>query len=244
MVFKLNLRYILSMGWYYGFSTITRGPSYIVASLSLPLTMLFLVYMLSRGALLPYAIVGGFISMVSSNALSSAGDAAFLRLELKIQDLFVATTISSSDYMIGIMLSYLVFSLPGLFIYAVMGYIYRIFNPISSVVLLFAIICMLVATTSISFIIAGFLTHIRNVWGITSILSIVLTIIPPIFYPYTYLPKYAIYLLAISPATPASVLMQGVIGLQPLQMSMAAILLAETVVYFLLARKFMHWREK
>jgi ABC-2 type transport system permease protein len=232
------------MGWYYGFSTITRGPSYIVASLSLPLTMLFLVYMLSRGALLPYAIIGGFISMISSNALSSAGDAAFLRLELKIQDLFVASKISSTDYMIGIMLSYLVFSFPGLTIYAVLGYIYGIFNPISAIILVLVIICLIVSTTSISFIIAGFLSHIRNVWGITAILSIVLTIIPPIFYPYSYLPKYAIYLLAISPATPASVLMQGIIGLQPLQLSMAAILAFETVFYFILAKRFMHWREK
>ncbi len=244
MVFQLNLKYILSMGWYYGFSTITRGPSYIVASLSLPLTMLFLVYMLSKGALLPYAIIGGFISMISSNALSSAGDAAFFRLELKIQDLFVATTISSTDYMMGIMLSYLVFSLPGLFIYALIGYIYKIFNPISSAVMLFSIACMIVATTSISFIIAGFLSHIRNVWGIISIISIVLTIVPPIFYPYSYLPKYAIYLLSISPATPASILMQGVIGLQPLQLPMAAVLLFETIFYFLLAKRFMHWRER
>lgn len=243
-MFKLNLRYVIAMGWYYGFSTITRGPSYIVASLSLPLTMLFLVYMLSRGALLPYAIIGGFISMISSNALSSAGDAAFLRLELKIQDLFVASKISSTDYMIGIMLSYLVFSFPGLLIYAIMGYIYRIFDPLSAIILVFVIICLIVATTSISFIIAGFLSHIRNVWGITAILSIVLTIIPPIFYPYNYLPKYAIYLLAVSPATPASVLMQGIIGLQPLQLSMAAILVLETVFYFLLAKRFMHWREK
>ena len=244
MVFNLNLRYILSLGWYYGFSSIARGPSYVVASLSLPLTMLFLIYMLSRGALLPYAVIGGFISMISTNAISSAGDAAFFRLELKIQDLFVATPISSTDYMMGIMLSYLVFSLPGLLVYALLGYIYKIFDLISSIAMLFSILCLIVATTSLSFIIAGFLSHIRNVWGITSIISIVLTIIPPIFYPYSYLPKYAIYLLSISPATPASVLMQGVIGLQPLQLPMVGILLFETIFYFLLAKRFMRWRDE
>lgn len=232
------------MGWYYGFYSIVRGPSYVVASLSMPLTMLFLVYMLSRGSLIAYAIIGGYISMVSTNALSSAGDAAFFRLELKIQDLFVASSISSTDYMLGIMLSYLVFSIPGIAVYAVLSYIYRVLNPVSSLVLVAVIILMIISTGSISFIVAGLLKHIRNVWGIVSILSIVLSIIPPIFYPYIYLPRYAIYALSVSPATPAAILMQGVAGLQPIQPTMAVILIVETVVYFLLARRFIRWTEE
>ncbi len=239
----MNLRFILSMGWYYGFYSIIRGPSYVIASLSMPMTMLFLVYMLSRGSLISYAIIGGFISMMSTNALSSAGDAAFFRLELKVQDLFVVSSISSTDYMLGIMLSYLVFSIPGIAVYAALSYIYKVLTPLSALALIAVILIMLVSTSSISFILAGMLTHIRNVWGIVSILSIVLSIIPPIFYPYTYLPKYIVYVLALSPATPAAVIMQGLAGLQPLQPIMAVILVAETVAYFMLARKFIRWTE-
>lgn len=239
----MNGRFILAMGWYYGFYSILRGPSYVVASLSMPMTMLFLVYMLSRGHLIAYAILGGYISMVSTNALSSAGDAAFFRLELKIQDLFVASSVSPTDYMLGIMLSYLVFSAPGIAVYAILSYIYRVLNLTSALVLIAVIILMIISTGSLSFIVAGMMKHIRNVWGIVSILSIVLSVIPPIFYPYTYLPRYALYALSFSPATPAAVIMQGVAGLQPMQPIMLAILLAETAVYFALARKFIRWTE-
>ncbi|MEM0139161.1 MAG: hypothetical protein QXZ44_00900 [Ferroplasma sp.] len=89
----MNIRFILSMAWYYGIKTVTRGPSYLIASLATPLTLLFLVFVLSHGALVKFAIVGGLIAFVGSVGLSGAGDSAFFRLQLRIQDLYVASEI-------------------------------------------------------------------------------------------------------------------------------------------------------
>ncbi|MGC8600591.1 MAG: ABC transporter permease [Nitrososphaeria archaeon] len=240
---KLNLRFIFAMGLYYGLYTITRGFSYVIASMSLPLTMLFLISIISKGYLLKYAVIGGFISLISTNALSSAGDASFLRLELKFQDLLVTTRITRIDYMLGLMLSYLFFSLPGIVIYAVIGVILNLFTAFRAFVLFLIMLSLLISETSLAFMIAGMMKHIRNVWGIVSILSIILSVIPPIFYPYTYLPKYVLYILSISPATPGSVIAQGVFGMQPLNYVMLIILMAETAFYFVLGMNFIKWRE-
>ena len=239
----LNPKFILYFAWYYGFYVILRGPSYLVASLSLPLTLLFMVYIFSHGSLVAFAIAGGPIAIVASNSINGAADAAFFRLQIRIQDLFVATSISSQDYMLALSLSYLVFSLPGIVLYAVLGSYFHVF-PLSSVFPVIGILILLTLTISnLSFIIAGLLKHIRNVWGITAILSIIMTVLPPTFYPYTFLPRDAIYFLSISPVTPAAILFQGFVGLEPLEIQMLFILLAEAVLLTLLGRRFIRWRE-
>ncbi len=240
----MNLRFVGLLAWYYGFRTIKRGPSYIIASLSAPLTLLFIVYIITSGSLVPFAIIGGFISLVASVALSSSGDAAFFRLQLRIQDLFVASSITPVDYILGLTVSYLVFSMPGIALYVSLGLLYHLFTLISALALALILVTLVLSTSAISFIIASSIGHIRNVWGIAGILSIVMTVLPPTFYPYTYLPNYAIYALSISPATPAAVLAQGVFGLAPFHPNMIYVMVGETVLYYGLARYLTRWREK
>lgn len=240
----LNPRFSLYFAWYYGFRVIGRGSSYVIASIATPLTLLFLVFVLSHGQLVEYAVVGGFVSLIASNGLTSASDAAFLRLQAKIQDLFIATSISSTDYMIGLTLSFLLFTTPGIVLYAALSLLYHLFT-IERVLVLVAVLFMLALSTSaISFIIAGAIRHIRNVWGIVGILSIIMTVLPPTYYPYTYLPRSIIYVLAISPATPAAIILQGAFGLSPEFLPMILVLVGETIVYLSLAKYFTRWREK
>jgi ABC-2 type transport system permease protein len=239
----LNPKFVLYFAWYYGFYVILRGPSYLVASLSLPLTLLFMVTIFTHGALIAFAIAGGPLAIVAANSINGAADAAFFRIQIRIQDLFVATSITSQDYMLALSLSYLVFSLPGIALYAVLGSYFRVFS-ISSALPIIAVLVLLTLTISnLSFIIAGLLRHIRNVWGITAILSIIMTVLPPTFYPYTFLPPGIIYILSISPVTPAAVLLQGIVGLEPMQIPMIFILIFETIVLTFLGRKFIRWRE-
>ncbi|MEM0158124.1 MAG: ABC transporter permease [Thermoplasmataceae archaeon] len=239
----MNLRFIAYLAWTYGFRAILRGPSYIIASLSSPLTLLFIVYILSRGTLLKFALVGGFIGLVASVALSSSGDAAFMRLQLRMQDLLVPSKVKPSDYMVGLTLSYFIFSFPGLVLYALLGFYFKLFTPASAFLLLVVMLILVISTSSVSFIVSGTIKHVRNVWGIAGIMSVVMTVLPPTFYPYTYLPKWALVVLSATPVTPAAIVSQGIFGLQPMLLNEVYVLIAETVLFFALARYFTKWRE-
>ncbi|AGO60206.1 ABC transporter permease [Ferroplasma acidiphilum] len=239
----MNLRFILSMAWYYGIKTIFRGPSYLIASLATPLTLLFLVFVLSHGALVKFAIVGGLIAFVGSVGLSGAGDSAFFRLQLRIQDLYVPSKVSPFDYMAAFTLSYLVFSVPGIILYIYLGLSYHLFNLYDSSMMLLVMVLLIISTTSISFIISGSIKHLRNIWGITGILTIITSILPPTFYPYSYVPKSFLYIIALSPTTPAAVIAQGAFGLSVPMDSMFYIMIIETVIYTILARILVRWRE-
>lgn len=239
----MNIKFILAMAWYYGVKTVIRGPSYLIASLATPLTLLFLVFVLSHGALVKFAIVGGLIAFVGSVGLSGAGDSAFFRLQLRIQDLYVPSNVSAFDYMAAFTMSYLVFSVPGIALYVYLGYIYNLFTVYDTVMMVFVMLLLIISTTSISFIISGSIKHLRNIWGITGILTILTSILPPTFYPYSYVPRTFLYIIALSPTTPAAVIVQGAFGLSPELNIMIYVLIIETVAYAILARVLVRWRE-
>lgn len=104
-------------------------------------------------------------------------------------------------------------------------------------------ILLLIATSGLSFIISNSIAHVRNIWGIAGILSVVMTIIPPTFYPYTFLPEWVLLILSISPVTPAAVIVQGYLGLAPVQVIMWPVLLINVLGYFSVARLLAKWRE-
>ena len=248
----MNLKFIFTFTWYYGIKFMKRGPSYIIASLTTPLSLLFVVYILTSGALVKYAIVGGMITLVASIGIQSAGDATFLRLQLRLQDLYVASRVSPTDYMLALTMSFLAFSIPGIIVYVSLGVLYNLYNLVDSLIMLSLIVLLIFSTAAISFIISSLIKHVRNVWGIVSVLSIIMTVIPPTFYPYTHIMSrnsgnIIIYLMSFSPATPAAILAQFAFGLQPVVYStlylMMSILLIETVIYFSIARYLTRWRE-
>jgi ABC-2 type transport system permease protein len=243
-VLILNLKFIGTFTWYYGVRSIRRGPSYIIGSILYPLVFLFLVTIFSAGKYIDYAVVGGFISIISMNAIYSGSDVAFQRLQLKMQDLFVATGIGPLDYMLGMGLSYLASSLPGIAVYAVIGIYLGIFGIASAAIFVLLLIAVLLGTMAISFTIFGFIKHVRNIWGIAGIVSILLTVLPPTFYPYFILPKALLYVFMISPITEVAMLSQGIFGLAPMAFYAIPVLVVEIIIYSLIGIKLMRWREK
>ncbi len=243
---------IWAIGYYYGWGSIKRGIPYTLMTLLMPLSLLFIFGLISGsglagavggGDLISYAILGGFISIVAGNALSTMSDASFWRLQLRIQDLLVATSMTEVEYMLGLGLSNIIFSLPGLAIYVAIAYSFHIFTVLSFVITLAILVAMAIATTALAFILSSIPSHMRNVWGMSGVLSLALTLVPPIFYPYTLLPKPLLYLFMLSPATPAAMLVQGLAGLQPLYLPAFYVLVAETLAMLWLAKRFTKWRQ-
>ncbi|EQD28035.1 ABC-2 type transporter, partial [mine drainage metagenome] len=115
----------------------------------------------------------------ASIGIQSAGDAAFMRLQLRLHDLYVASRVSPTDYMLALTLSFLVFSIPGIIVYIALGYLYHLYSIVDSLVMFSLILMLVFATSAISFIISSLVKHMRNAWGIVSVLSIVMTVIPP-----------------------------------------------------------------
>lgn len=241
---KFNVKFVATFAWFYGWSSVKRGPGWVLSYMAWPLAILFMIYMVSQGRLVSYAILGGLISTVTSNALSALGDTAFMKLEIRLQDLLVAADVSPLEYLVGIGLGNLLYSFPGLAVFIVLAVIYRVLTtPVEWASLALALLMLAVGGAGLAFLGGSRLRHVRNSWGLASFLSIFLTMIPPIYYPYEVLPRPALYALMVSPATPAAVFLQQLMSGDPPSLWLLALFIVENLAYAMLGLWLGRWED-
>jgi ABC-2 type transport system permease protein len=216
---------------------------YIISNLFFPLSILFITAIFSDGQYISFALIGGLVSIAATNGIGVAGEIASFKLDNEYQDLIVTTKTTPMEYMLGEILSNLVWSIPSMVLFFALEMFYHLLTPYTFGMSLLIATLVLLSTSSLAFMLSSFVRYLRNIWAVSSILSVLITVLPPTFYPYTYLPNIVLLIMCIFPTTPAAVLEQGVFGLAPMQWPMLFVLAAETVAYFLLARYLTKWRE-
>ncbi len=239
----MNLKYICMHVWLIGVKPIKTLYMYMISNIAYPLSLLFAVGVLSDGKLLPFALSGGLVALTAANTLVIAGEIAVFRLQNRYQDLIVSTNAGPIDYMIGETIAGISWAIPGIAFYFAMDLVYGILNPYRIVMTLFVSALLIISLASIAFVMASRVKYVRNIWAISGILSILLMTISPTFYPYTYIPKYVLFALSIIPTTPAAVLEQGIFGIAPIAWYMLPILIVECIIYVMIAKWFIRWRE-
>ncbi len=240
----MNTKFIYVFAKLYGYRSISRTIPYIISMLMMPLALLFIFHMISPSQLFPFAILGGMISILITNGLNTLFDTAQFRLNFKTQDLLVATELTPTSYLMGMILGELVFAAPSIAVYGIIGAIYHVYTlaVLPAVICVFLLLYLTVA--SIAFFISGFPIRFRGVWGYTNILVILLSLLPPIYYPYTYLPKPLLYAFLLLPTTSASILLQAATGLSKPFAPAAYLFIAEMVISVVLATKLTRWRSR
>lgn len=240
----MNLKFIIAHSWLTGAASLRSTWLYMLTTMGFPLSLLFVVGILSDGTLLPYALAGGLVAVVAANGISTMADLGMFKFEYMYKDLIVTTKTSPIDYMLGVMLADFYWSIPAIAIYFILDIIYRILTPYAFVMTLVVAVLVLLSTASLGFVLTSLVKHQRFVWGIVGVLSLVMMVFTPTFYPYNYLPHWILLVLAISPTTPAAVLEQGFFGLAPTLWYMLYILVAETIILFMVAKYLTVWRER
>ncbi len=240
----MNLRYIYSATVVFAFRSVRVNFPYVISNLAFPLSLLFIVGVLSEGTLLPFALAGGLVAIMAINGISASNYLATFRQDYKYQDLIITTKTSAITYMIAELVSNLIWCVPSVALYIVMDLYFGLLSPFSFLVTMVVALLTSLATVSLGFIIAGLVKHTRQMWALATILSTLVTVVAPTFYPYTYLSRNVLLVLSIIPTTPGAVLEQGVFGLAPIHWYMLLILVIETAVLFVLAKYFTPWRER
>ena len=241
-----RLRAILSISYYTGILVVIRSPGFIVFSSTTPFTVLFFLFVVGGGKYLPYGAIGAAISTLVSAGLFLGADATFNRVQFKYQDFCVASPLSAVDYMIGLSLGELTFVTPSLAVliglFAYLGLITWTF-PIIIVVMILA----WVSSSALGFFLSTFILQSRSAFSVTSLVSTLLTVLPPVFYPITIIPANLRILAYLVPTTHLSILMQSAFGLQNYNLQQLelswSILLGYTVFFLALAAFKARWRQ-
>ncbi len=240
----MNRKFIWSFAKFNGLSFIRDNPWSVVANIVAPCCLLVIIYLISGGNLLAYAVVGGTVAIIASTSLTVTGQSAFFKLEFRIQDLLVSTKVHMMDYVSGFTVAQLLFASPGIAFFAILSIVLGIFTPIRFATTIVVGITLAITTVSIGVFVGSRIKRTIGVWPISGIMSSLLTLLPPTFYPYKILPTWVLYVLSISPITPAAVILQGAYGLGKVNNFMWVVLIGEAIFYVCLVKKFGVWREK
>lgn len=229
-----------------GILWLQRNPISLVFTAISPFSLLFVLFVVSNGQYVHYAVAGSLVMALVGYGLALGQDISFYKTEYKIQDVFVASPVSPLTYMMGLALSELMFGLPALTVLAVLVMYFG--SSLLAIPLLIATILLLWSSMSaMGFFLSSHMLHMRNATQIISFANVVLAVLPPVFYPAAHLPDAVRYLSYAVPTTHASLLLQHTMNLPtPADWSPAlgfAVQIAYLVGFVTLAKTKAIWRE-
>jgi ABC-2 type transport system permease protein len=230
--------------YYLGFVPMVRNPLFIAFVFSTPFTLLFILFVASNGAALPYGLAGALTMVTTELGLFVGTDLAAYKIQNRFQDIVVASPVTPIIYMFGVALSELIFGAPALVIlFALIAG--QGATALSLTACLGVVVLLWMTTTSLGFFFSAYAPNTQNAFIINGFITTILSVLPPVYYSVKVLPKFLVPLAEIIPTTEASSLFQGSIGLG-YSINPAAgfvVLLAATVIMLLLVSFRMRWRE-
>lgn len=235
-----------------GVIPVRRMPLYLVNTLAAPFSFLFFIYIISAGRSVGFGVAGGLVLTTFSIGTSLQADMTHFRTDLKLQDMVVASPMRAWTYVLGMSLSELAFATPGIVAFLIVGFAtplaaqppeaFGLPIVLATLLLVWALGC------SLGFFLATYLRDIRETFAISPLLSLALSVLPPVYYPIAALPGDVRWLGYLAPTADASELIQGALGITPLTLTDwllgAGVLLAFTAAFMLLAMFKAQWREK
>src|SRR5215208_4116387 len=109
-------RQIVLIAYMTGILWLRRNPISLLFSAISPFSLLFVLFIVSNGQYLQFAVSGSLVMALVSYGLALGQDISFYKTEYKIQDVFVASPVSALTYMTGLALSQILFGLPALMV--------------------------------------------------------------------------------------------------------------------------------
>ena len=244
MKIRESLRSLWAIMYYLGFTPMLRNPLFIAFVFSTPFTLLFILFVATGGAALPFGLAGALTMVTTELGLFVGTDLASYKIQNRFQDVVVASPVSPLTYMFGVALSELIFGSPALLV--LFGLIAWHGASLPTLAATVGVVVLLwITATSLGFFFSAYAPNTQNAFIINGFITTMLSVLPPVYYSLSVLPRFLVPLAVIVPTTEASSLFQGAIGLgySIAPVVSFSVLLAATLILLLLVSFKMRWRE-
>ncbi len=222
-------------------------PIMLLNTLLAPLSILIIIVFVSRGALIGVGIEGALIMAMISAGISLQSDLSHLKNDFKLQDMVVSSPTSSLIYMFGMGLSELIYVIPVLLFLGILAAIFIHPTIIQSIVIILVLMIVFIFSIALGFFFSTLTSDVMQSWGFTGIISTLLSTIPPVYYPITYIPLPFRYIAYLSPTTYAAEILQnasGFLSISNLNIILDwIVLIIVTLIILFIAIKKSKWRE-
>jgi ABC-2 type transport system permease protein len=210
----------------------------IYTSMIIQVVLLVFVRILDP-ALLGVALVGALIFSVFALGQRVQNEAAFVRIDHKLNELYLASPLSPEGYFLGMALGVLVAYLGPIAVLAgVAEWVLRL-GALSWGTLLLVAGAVWVFSSSIGYIVSTLFKDMRTIWPYASLFYNLFGVLPPVFYPLAFFPVALRPVALMMPPSAAAALVQTTIDpgwLTTDQVVLAAVALGlEAALVFLFA---------
>ncbi len=200
--------YMLSITW------LRRNLLSLVWLFATPFSLLFIITVTTGGRSFAFGVIGSLLLVLSTVGTGLAGDATWYRLETKLQDFFVASPVNQLGYLLGIAFAGLFFASPALVVLLPL-LVFIGFPIIALPIALFSLAGVWLFSSAIGYLVSTFTSNLRNGWQSGLLLSVIVAIIPPVFYPAEILPHNILLVAYAIPTTNAALLIREAMGGTP-----------------------------
>ncbi|MGC9137746.1 MAG: ABC transporter permease [Thermoplasmata archaeon] len=222
-------------------------PVVMINTILAPLSILAVVTFASHGTLLPIGALGALIMNMVQSGISIQGDLSHLKNDMKLQDMVVSSPTSAGIYIFGMAISEIVYSLPTITLLLILNFLFVKASIIAWILIFLDMALIFTFSIALGFLLSTFSSDIVQSWAFAGILTPLLSTIPPVYYPITYIPLPFRYISYLSPTTYAAEIAQSLAGYVNLNLfefiSLWIILISITLAIFYLALKKSRWRE-
>lgn len=234
--------------WFDGLLPIRRSPFNAVNFVVSPLTILFFIYIFGGASSIKYAITGGLIAVIVGSCIILETEAAFIRLVVRLQDMFVSSPLSPVAYVLSLSVAQLFNGLLGIILFSSLIVLGDKISFVGGLEITFAAILTWASVSALGFLISTFARDMRDLWVYSPLLTVLLSFLPPVFYPITFIPQSVRFVTYLAPTTYPAQIIQMATGIVPGNGLDITLDFVGGILYTLilvgLSAKFARWRQR
>jgi ABC-2 type transport system permease protein len=210
----------------------------IVTSMIVQVVLLVFVSILAP-ALLPVAFVGALVFSFFALGQRVLNEAAFIRVDHKLNELYLSSPLAPESYFLGMSLGVLVAYLAPILFVAVVAEFVVHFTLVTAAVLIVCVMGVWLFSCSVGYLVSTLFRDMRAIWPWASLIYNLFGVLPPVFYPITSAPTTIRWISLFLPPSAATALINETItpsNLTPFQTVLAASSLGiEAILFFVFA---------
>src|SRR6266516_7486462 len=185
----------------------------IVTGTLTPGALLVFVAVLARD-LLPITVIGALVYSMFLIGQRVLNEAAYIRIDHKLNELYHASPLSPEAYFVGIAGGMLVAYLPpSLVLVAVLEVLHPL-SPLGWLVLFGSLLAVWAVSSTIGYVVSTLFKDMKTIWPYSALLTNAFGILPPVFYPLSKVPIECRSLVVIVPTIAATILVNAAAGLE------------------------------
>jgi hypothetical protein len=210
----------------------------MAASMMVQSVLLVFVWILAP-SLLGVAFVGAIVYSMFTMGQRVLNEAAYIRIDHKANDLYLAGPMSPEAYFLGMATGILVVYVAPVVVLGVIATAVVHFTVAQGLLLFSLSATVWVFSAAVGYVFSTFFRDNRAIWAYSSLFFNIFGVLPPVFYPFHLWPALLDPVVLLMPPSAAAALVQASLGITQLSSGQTLLavggLIVETVALFLFA---------